>query len=119
MGCRGRLQPVRRARPGSRTGTARPPSVPARLHRPPGRPRRRPATLAVDLRNPDRSFGLELGERIALTETPEQPDGTLRAPAEAWLRLATGRLAAAQTPDTVTVTGPVDLDDLRRVFPGF
>ncbi|WP_319459591.1 maleylpyruvate isomerase family mycothiol-dependent enzyme [Micromonospora sp. RTP1Z1] len=79
----------------------------------------RHATLAVDLSNPDRSFGLELGEKIALTDAPEQPDGTLRAPAEAWLRLATGRLAAAHTPDTVTVTGPVDLDDLRRVFPGF
>ena len=79
----------------------------------------RHATLAVELANPNRVFGLELGEKIAVTGAPAQPDGTLRAPAESWLRLATGRLAAAHTPDAVAVTGPVDLDDLRRVFPGF
>jgi uncharacterized protein (TIGR03083 family) len=64
----------------------------------------RHAILAVDLDKPGRSFGLELGEKIALADSPQQPDGTLRAPAEAWLRLATGRLAATHTPDDVTVT---------------
>jgi len=78
-----------------------------------------PVTLAVRLRDPDQSHGLQLGDRVELTDTPEHPDGELTAPAEAWLRLVTGRLAPHHTPDSVRVTGPVSLDDLRRVFPGF
>jgi uncharacterized protein (TIGR03083 family) len=80
----------------------------------------RRATLAVTLTDPDRSFGLDLGDTVTLTDTPARPDGVLRAPAEAWVRLATGRLAPEHTPATVTLTGgPFDLNDLRRVFPGF
>ena len=77
------------------------------------------ATIAVRLSDPERAFGLRLGERVELTEPVEQADGELVVPAEAWLRLAAGRLAAERTPDGVTITGPVGLDDLRRVFPGF
>ncbi|MGC9671327.1 maleylpyruvate isomerase family mycothiol-dependent enzyme [Planosporangium sp. 12N6] len=80
----------------------------------------RRAALAVDLTVPDRSLGLEFGDAVTLTDAPARPDGVLRAPAEAFVRLVTGRLAPEYTPATVTVTGgPVDLDDLRRVFPGF
>jgi uncharacterized protein (TIGR03083 family) len=79
----------------------------------------RQATLALRLREPDRSLGLRLGEAIELTDAPGQPDGELVAPAEAWLRLAVGRLGPRYTPRTVELTGPVSLDDLRRVFPGF
>ncbi|RKR85853.1 uncharacterized protein (TIGR03083 family) [Micromonospora pisi] len=79
----------------------------------------RQATLALHLRKPDRSYGLRLGERIELTEVPEQPDGELVLPAEAWLRLAVGRLTPRYTPEDVRVTGPLSLDDLRAVFPGF
>jgi hypothetical protein len=79
----------------------------------------RQATLALRLREPDQSYGLRLGDRIELTEVPEQPDGEFTAPAEAWLRLAVGRLGPRYTPEAVRVTGPVSLDDLRRVFPGF
>lgn len=79
----------------------------------------RTATLTVRLTDPERSFGLRLGDAVELTDAPEQPDCVLTLSAEAWLRLATGRLAPANTPDTVTVTGPIGLDDLRRVFPGF
>ncbi|MEV4660011.1 maleylpyruvate isomerase family mycothiol-dependent enzyme [Micromonospora sp. NPDC049301] len=79
----------------------------------------REATLLVRLHEPERTYGLRLGERIELTDVPEQPDGELTAPAEAWLRLATGRLSPQHTPDGVRVTGPVSLDDLRRVFAGF
>ncbi|SIM63471.1 maleylpyruvate isomerase family mycothiol-dependent enzyme [Micromonospora cremea] len=79
----------------------------------------REATLLVRLQEPERTYGLRLGERIELTDAPEQPDGELTAPAEAWLRLATGRLGPQHTPDGVRVTGPVSLDDLRRVFAGF
>ncbi|MBE1487719.1 maleylpyruvate isomerase family mycothiol-dependent enzyme [Plantactinospora soyae] len=79
----------------------------------------RQAELAVRLNDPERSLGLRLGERVELTDLPEQPDGELVAPAEAFLRLATGRLSPEHTPDGVTVTGPLSLDDLRKVFPGF
>ena len=79
----------------------------------------RASTLAVRLTDPELAFGLRFGDTIEVVESLEQPDGVLTAPAEAWLRLATGRLAPANTPDTVTVTGPVSLDDLRRVFPGY
>jgi uncharacterized protein (TIGR03083 family) len=79
----------------------------------------RQATLALRLREPDVSRGLRLADRVELTEVPEHPDGELVAPAEAWLRLAVGRLGPQYTPDSVRITGPVSLDDLRGVFPGF
>lgn len=79
----------------------------------------RRATLALRLADPDRSYGLTLSETIALADVPEQPDGELAVPAEAWLRLVTGRLKPAYTPESVRLTGPLDLDDLRKVFPGF
>jgi uncharacterized protein (TIGR03083 family) len=79
----------------------------------------RPARLAVELRDPDRSFGLDLGESVAVTEVPEAPDGVLRLPAEAYLRLVSGRLSPKWTPPGVELTGPLSLDDLRAVFPGY
>jgi uncharacterized protein (TIGR03083 family) len=79
----------------------------------------RTATLALRLRDPDRSLGLDLGERVELTGAPDQPDGELTLPAEAWLRLAVGRLGPRYTPDGVDLTGPLTLDDLREVFPGY
>jgi uncharacterized protein (TIGR03083 family) len=80
----------------------------------------RSATLRVDLTHPSQRFGLALtpdGARI--TDLPPEPTGTLALPAEAWLRLVTGRLRREYTPATVAVDGPVTLADLRRVFPGF
>jgi len=79
----------------------------------------RRARLAVEVSNPDRSFGLALDETVSVTEPPEAPDGTLRATAEAWLRLVAGRLSPVWTPLGTVVTGPISLDDLRRVFPGY
>jgi uncharacterized protein (TIGR03083 family) len=76
--------------------------------------------LAVRTTSPERSFGLDLGPAVALTDEPEQPDAVLTAPAEWWLRLTTGRHAPQHTPPTVTLTGDsLTLDDLRRVFPGY
>jgi uncharacterized protein (TIGR03083 family) len=79
----------------------------------------RSANLAVVLSDPAREFGLVLGEKVAITDTPAAPDGTLRIPAEAWLRLITGRLAPQYTPAGIEVDGPISLDDIRKVFPGF
>ncbi|GIG86434.1 maleylpyruvate isomerase family mycothiol-dependent enzyme [Plantactinospora endophytica] len=79
----------------------------------------RPVELALRLSDPDRSLGLRLTDRVELSELPEQPAGEIVAPAETFLRLAAGRLAPEHTPETITVTGPLGLDDLRRVFPGY
>jgi uncharacterized protein (TIGR03083 family) len=77
-------------------------------------------SLAVRLHAPERTFGVAIGEQIALTDEPGSPDGVFDGPAESWLRLITGRLGAEYTPASVTVTGDlVSLADLRRAFPGF
>jgi hypothetical protein len=80
-----------------------------------------PVRVAVSTSAPERSFGLVVGDTVALTEErPDLPDAVLTAPAEWWLRLTTGRHAPANTPAGVTLTGDnLTLDDLRRVFPGF
>ena len=63
----------------------------------------------------------ETDERAVLTATDRAAIGTglptLRLPAEAFVRLVYGRLDADHTPDGVQADG-VDLDDLRKVFPG-
>lgn len=75
--------------------------------------------LRVETTDPDRVFGLVLGESVSLAEAPAGVGGVLRIPAEALLRLLAGRLDEAHTPDTVTITGSaVTLEQLRRVFPG-
>jgi uncharacterized protein (TIGR03083 family) len=80
----------------------------------------RQGVVQVRTTAPDDVFALHLGERISLErEVPEQFDGTLALPAEAWLRLVSGRLAPANTPEGIETTGLVDLDVLRRVFPGY
>lgn len=77
-------------------------------------------TLAVQTAEPDRSFGLDLRDAVTLVDSAVQPAGVLDGPAEAWLRLAAGRLAPQHTPPTVQLTSDtLTLDDLRRVFPGF
>ncbi|WP_151482702.1 maleylpyruvate isomerase family mycothiol-dependent enzyme [Streptomyces albicerus] len=80
----------------------------------------RHARVAVRTTSPARSFGLDLGDTVALTDEPAEPDAVLSAPAEWWLRLVTGRHAAEHTPSGVTLTGDgLTLADLRKVFPGF
>jgi len=77
-------------------------------------------TLAVQTAEPDRSFGLDLRDAVAVVDTPAQPADLLDTPAEAWLRLIAGRLAPQHTPPTMQLTSDtITLDDLRRVFPGF
>jgi len=80
----------------------------------------RDVALAVTLSDLDRSFGLRLGPAgCSLAEVPDGADGTVTAPAEAWLRLVSGRLSAERTPASVAVTGDVPLELLRQVFPGY
>jgi hypothetical protein len=70
-------------------------------------------------------FALRLDDPVSVSPTapapedPDQPDGSLDLPAETWLRLVSGRLAPRYTPAEVVAAGVVDLDLLRRVFPGY
>jgi uncharacterized protein (TIGR03083 family) len=79
----------------------------------------RPVAILVRTSDPERRFGLYIADAVSLGEAPDDPTGTLDLPAESWLRLVAGRLGAARTPSAVSVSGPVSLDDLRRVFPGY
>jgi uncharacterized protein (TIGR03083 family) len=81
----------------------------------------RTGQVAVVTSNPDRSYVLELGEQNATLGEGNASDASARAsmPAEAFVRLTGGRLAPEHTPPSVTVTGDLDLDDLRRAFPGY
>ena len=77
------------------------------------------AALEVRTTDPQRRFGLTLGEQVGIGAVPEPADGVLTAPAEAVDRLIAGRLRPEHTPEGVQLTGPVSLDQLRRVFPGY
>ena len=80
----------------------------------------RQAVIAVTTTEPATVFALRLQAPVSVDfDVPEQPDGTLMLPAEAWLRLTAGRLAPQHTPASVTATGAADLELLRRVFPGY
>ena len=78
-----------------------------------------PLTLAVVTTDPDRLLWLDVGERVQLGTEEHGADGSLVLPAEALLRLVAGRLGAGHTPSTLTIEGPMSLDDLRAVFPGY
>jgi len=78
------------------------------------------AVLAVTTTEPASEFTLRLADPVSVDKTPAvEPDGSLTLPAEAWLRLAAGRLGPDRTPKSVELTGPIDLDTLRRVFAGY
>lgn len=84
-----------------------------RAAKPDGKVRR----VRVVTTDPQRSFVLETGPAVTLTEADgEEGMAELRLPAEALLRLLYGRLDPAHTPP-VEAKG-VDLDELRAIFPG-
>lgn len=64
---------------------------------------------------------LEVGDAVTLAPWPADGapvDGEITLPGEALLRLVYGRLDAAHTPAGVVASG-LDLDRVRKVFPGF
>jgi uncharacterized protein (TIGR03083 family) len=85
------------------------------------RPAPEPFTVEVHTQAPDRRLRLELtGDGARLTPLPGDVPATgpvLALPGEAFVRLVYGRLDPGHTPDAVRATG-VDLDLLRRTFPG-
>ena len=72
----------------------------------------RPAEVRVAER------AIVIGDAVSVAPA-SSPTATFAGPAEAAVRLLTGRLGPAYTPEGVEVTGDVTLDELRRVFPGY
>jgi uncharacterized protein (TIGR03083 family) len=90
----------------------------ARSAKPDGKPRK----IRVLTSDPERQFTLETGDTVTLAASedeaaPELGLSELQLPAEALVRLVYGRLDADHTP--VVDSAGVDLDELRKVFPGF
>jgi uncharacterized protein (TIGR03083 family) len=56
---------------------------------------------------------------IRIAEGVTDPSATFDGPVGAAVRLMSGRLSPEHTPDGVTVTGNVTLDELRVAFPGY
>jgi uncharacterized protein (TIGR03083 family) len=81
-----------------------------------------PARLAITLTEPDREFVFTVADgqaELAVDADAGEATGTLRIPAEAFVRLTTGRLDPDHTPAGVESTGSPTLDELRLIFPGF
>ncbi|MDE0775356.1 MAG: maleylpyruvate isomerase family mycothiol-dependent enzyme [Nocardioides sp.] len=90
----------------------------------------KPDQLSVPARVAVAGHVLEVAEGVSLTargatdgadgaDGADEVTATWSGPTEAFVRLVGGRLGPAHTPDGVSVTGNVGLDDLRAVFPGF
>ena len=85
-----------------------------------GKPDGTKLRLHVSASGPQRDFTLESGETVTLAPSAAGEDAglpELQLPAEALVRLVYGRLDPAHTPPVET--RGVDLDELRRLFPGF
>lgn len=85
------------------------------------KPAGRTGLVDVTTSGPDGRYTIELADGGAgLTEGGTDDAGThLHLPAEAFIRLTSGRLASSNTPGAVSIEGDVTLDDLRRVWPGY
>jgi uncharacterized protein (TIGR03083 family) len=79
-------------------------------------------TVRFDTTDPTRRYLYTLrGDSASVTADDganPHPDTTLRLPAEAFVRLVSGRLSPTHTPEGVSVEGALTLDDVRRIFPG-
>jgi len=74
--------------------------------------------VRVTTTDPHRDFTITLGPQVSLEPRGDATTtATLVLPAEALIRLIYGRLDPTVTPP-LTISG-IELDDLRRTFPGF
>jgi uncharacterized protein (TIGR03083 family) len=82
-----------------------------------------PYRVRIHTTDPDREFLLTAAQTVSMSEVRAGAAGegipALRMPAEALLRLVYGRLDPRHTPPVQALSGQVDLDLLRRTFPGF
>jgi uncharacterized protein (TIGR03083 family) len=97
-----------------------------------GKPQGRSWSITVETTGPPRTFTLTSGEAVTLapggtadggtadggTAGGGAPDGVLRLPAEAFLRLTYGRLDDANLDGTDASDSRVTLAELRATFPG-
>ncbi|MEP7026306.1 MAG: maleylpyruvate isomerase family mycothiol-dependent enzyme [Actinomycetota bacterium] len=90
-----------------------------------GKPQEEPLVLRIRTTEPERDYLFSAGESVSMTdlrvdgaELPGSAVHEVRMPSEALLRLAYGRLDAGHTPAEVEAD-PGDLEQLRKVFPGF
>jgi len=78
-----------------------------------------PVRLRIDTTDPSRSYAFAAESGVAISPySDEAVDGTMRLPAEAFLRLVYGRLDPNHTPPLELDAGDLTLDDLRAIFPG-
>ena len=74
-------------------------------------------SLTVRTTSPTQTFALHsTGDAVSLADG-DGVDGTVELTAEAFVRLAFGRLAGTNA-DGARVTGTLTLDELRAAFPG-
>ncbi|RSD11991.1 maleylpyruvate isomerase family mycothiol-dependent enzyme [Amycolatopsis eburnea] len=78
----------------------------------------KPAELANPVSVAVPGGGLVIDDAVTVVSHLEAPSATFDGPAEAFIRLLSGRLKAPYDKG-VRVEGSVTLDELRRVFPGF
>lgn len=78
----------------------------------------KPAELAAPVSVAVPGAGLVIDDAVTVVDHLEAPSAKFNGPAEAFVRLVSGRLKAPHDKG-VTIEGSVTLDDLRRVFPGF
>lgn len=83
-----------------------------------GKPQGTPLAVTVLTTDPDRTFALRSADVVTIQPGRAEEGGPeLKLPAEALVRLVYGRLDPEHTP-TVQAEG-IDLNDLRKTFPGF
>jgi uncharacterized protein (TIGR03083 family) len=84
-----------------------------------------PRRIEIRTTDPERRFLLTLDDKASWAEGEAAEaddaavDASLALPAAALIRLLYGRLDPDHTPAEVKTEGEADLDELRRVFPGF
>jgi uncharacterized protein (TIGR03083 family) len=78
----------------------------------------KPDQVAQEVRLAIPGGGIEIIDAVTVSSQVADPTATFEGPAEAVVRLLSGRLRAPYDAG-VSVTGNVTLDDLRRAFPGY
>ena len=75
--------------------------------------------VRIEGSDPGHVFGLALADSVSLGDAHETPHVEITGPTEAVIRLITGRLRDANTPESLVISGDaVTLEQLRAIFPG-